>query len=322
MDLTVRQEPTGTGTLRVLDLSNIQDQHARSLSAFFEMVDEHDLPPPHLLDGFVFGIIFYAMRLGQGIRVHGAMSLDALRNLNEFQEAWTLWKGDRYKKVDILPDELVESSAVSPAPEALAAFSGGIDSIFTVLRHANAKLGTASYALKRSLVMVHGFDVPLNDHYQLDSLRKRVRPFVDEMNLSLRLIRTNLKKLELQVWQDSFTAQLACCLHNYSHECGYGLIGSSEPYDGLVLPWGSNPATDYLLSGAAFRIVHDGAGYSRTQKVEEIIKNSTATAVAKVCWEGTETYKNCGVCEKCVRTQLNFLAAGEPMPACFDAPLD
>ena len=70
------------------------------------------------------------------------------------------------------------------------------------------------------------------------------------------------------------------------------------------------------------RIVHDGAGFSRTEKVAYIATNRTASKVVKVCWEGKELHKNCGVCEKCIRTQANFLAVGVTHPACFDAPLD
>jgi hypothetical protein len=44
--------------------------------------------------------------------------------------------------------------------------------------------------------------------------------------------------------------------------------------------------------------------------------------VLKVCWEGKEFHKNCGVCEKCIRTQANFLAVGVTRPPCFDAPLN
>jgi len=70
------------------------------------------------------------------------------------------------------------------------------------------------------------------------------------------------------------------------------------------------------------RIVHDGAGYSRTEKVVEIATHKTATRVLKVCWQGQETFKNCGNCEKCIRTQLNFLAAGVSHAPCFDFAFD
>lgn len=170
--------------------------------------------------------------------------------------------------------------------------------------------------------MVHGFDVPLNKPEQFESLQCRTEPLLSELGIELKTIRTNLKELELQGWEDSSMTQLAGCLHNYSHQFSYGLVGSTESYDALILPWGSNPATDHLLSGAALSIIHDGAGYSRTAKVEQIARHATAASVVKVCWEGQETSKNCGECEKCVRTLLNFLAVGVSNPPCFSKPLD
>jgi len=101
----------------------------------------------------------------------------------------------------------------------------------------------------------------------------------------------------------------------------FGVIGSSEPYDSPVPIWGSTPATDYLLSGRGFSIVHDGAGFSRTEKVKSLARNASARRSIKVCWEGAHQGRNCGVCEKCIRTKLNFLAVGVTFPECFDEGL-
>ena len=322
MDLRLSQEETTHGTRRTILLSNVVDKGRDNVAISFDMVNERNLPVPEILDGFVVGIIFYAMRLGQNVRVHGVMSVEALRNLNEFQEAWTLWKGAHYTKVEIIPNDVKGGNTTARRDDTIAAFSGGVDSIFTLLRHSTGTLGLASYPVRRSVLMVHGFDVPLREPGKFQALKERTAPLLRELNLQVRMIRTNLKEVGLQDWEDSFLSQLACCLHNYSHEFGHALVGSSEPYNALVLPWGSNPATDYLLSGSALRIVHDGAGYSRTQKVETIARNELASKVVKVCWEGKETHKNCGTCEKCVRTRLNFLAVGVADPGCFDTPLD
>lgn len=322
IDLRTTQQRTRQGTLRTLYLENMADRARPRLEIFFEMIGEEDVLPPNVLDGFVFGTIMGAMRLAQDVRVHGPVSRDALLNLNEFQEAWALWKPQTYKKVQIIPLEIVDSLPRPAKTEAIAAFSGGVDSVFTILRHNRKQLGNASYPLDGCVLMVHGFDVPLDLPQHLDALKNRTKPLLDELNLKLLTIRTNLKAVKLQHWEDSFMPQLACCLHNYSHRFSYGVAGSSEPYDALVLPWGSNPATDHLLSGAAMRIVHDGAGYSRTEKVAQIATHKTATRVLKVCWQGHETFKNCGHCEKCIRTQLNFLAAGISHAPCFDLPFD
>jgi hypothetical protein len=90
----------------------------------------------------------------------------------------------------------------------------------------------------------------------------------------------------------------------------------------MINTWGSTPATDYLLSGDDLEIVHDGAGYSRTEKIGYITKTPSAVSSLSVCWEGQQENGNCGVCEKCIRTRLNFLAVGVPEPDCFNGPLD
>jgi hypothetical protein len=322
MDLRVSQEPIETGTRRVIHLDDEVGKGRGKVEVFYEMVGEHDIPAPRLLDGFLFAVIFYAMQTGQNVYVHGSLSADALRNLNELQEAWCLWKGNRYTKVKIDASQITDYNEVLTSRSAIAAFSGGVDSIFTLLRHATGDYGAASYPLRKDVLLVHGFDVPLQSPEHLDALKERTAPLLKELNLGIRVIRTNLKELGLQDWIDTFGAQLASCLHNYSHEFCYGLVGSSAPYDALLLPWGSNPATDHLLSGAALRIVHDGAGYSRIEKVKQIARNTTAAHVVKVCWEGKQTFKNCGNCEKCIRTRLSFLAVGVPNPPCFETPLD
>ena len=318
MELFLSQKSISEGTRRTIRLVNPDVQP--DIEIFFDLIGETP-PEPQVLDGFVSGIIFYAMRLGQPLRVHGPLTKDALCNLHEFQEAWVRWKPRIYRKVEVIPSEIVMPQ-IGVNRRAIAAFSGGVDSVFTIMRHNRDQLGNASYPLRHSVLMVHGFDIPLSSPDQFVLLKERTKPLLDDLNLKLLTIRTNLKEANLQDWEDSFMAQLACCLHNYSHIFYYALVGSSEPYDGLVLPWGSNPTTDYLLSGGTMRLVHDGAGFSRTEKVAYIANDRTASRVLKVCWEGKETHKNCGVCEKCIRTQANFLAAGVTRPACFDAPID
>lgn len=115
----------------------------------------------------------------------------------------------------------------------------------------------------------------------------------------------------------SFSAQLSCCLHLFSEHFSDALVASSESYQDMFLPWGSTPATDFLLSGNNMRIIHDGAGYSRTEKVQRIAANKMASTYIKVCWQN-KSMDNCGQCEKCYRTRLNFLAVGKKQVDCFE----
>jgi hypothetical protein len=309
--LAVFQEQRAEGTRRRLCLTETTD--GRPLDIYFDFVGE-SFPEPFVLDGFVNAVIFYAMGSGQDIRVDGRMTRSALLNLATFQEAWCRWRPGVYKPVRIEPQSLVDDPPRAP-PRSIAAFSGGADAIFTALRHAGDP-----YALD-SVLLVHGFDVPTDRPDQFGKLVERVRPFLDHLKLRPRIVRTNIAELRFQDWLDSFLAQLSCCLHSFSHEFRFGLTGGGEPYDALVLPWGQNPCTDYLLSGDGFSIVHDGAAFSRTEKIAAIARDPVATKAIKVCWEAPDLSTNCGVCEKCVRTRLNFKAVGIDNPSCFDGEL-
>lgn len=311
MRLSVSQEQHVDGTRRRLRLTETRD--ARPVEVYFDFVGE-SFPEPVILDGFVNAVIFHAMGSGQDIYVDGRMSRSALLNLRAFQEAWCRWKPNVYKPVKIEPQSVIDDPPRAEA-QSIAAFSGGADAIFTALRHADDE-----YALK-SVVMVHGFDVPTDRADQFSKLVERMQPLLRRLNLRARIVRTNIAELRLQDWLDSFLAQLSCCLHNYSHEFRFGLTGGGEPYDALVLPWGQNPCTDYLLSGDNFSIVHDGAGFSRTEKIALIAQDPVATRAVKVCWHAADLSTNCGTCEKCVRTRLNFRAVGVDSPSCFEGDI-
>jgi len=311
MHLSVAQEGRSDGTRRTLRITDTTD--GRVIDAYFDFIGE-SFPEPFVLDGFVNAVIFYAMGSGQDVFVDGPMTRSSLLNLAAFQEAWSCWKPDIYRPIKIEPTSIADDAPRGQA-QTIAAFSGGADAIFSVLRHADDQ-----YALS-SAMLVHGFDVPTDRADYLNLLIERVRPLLDSLNMRPRIVRTNLAELRLQNWHDSFLAQLSCCLHNYSHEFRYGLTGSGEPYNALVLPWGQNPCTDHLLSGDGFSIVHDGAAFSRTEKIEAIARDPIATKAMKVCWSAADRSKNCGICEKCVLTRLNFKAVGIDNPSCFDGEI-
>jgi hypothetical protein len=166
--------------------------------------------------------------------------------------------------------------------------------------------------------MVHGFDIPIHDQEGFSELVTRTDGLAKNLGVPIRIVRTNLRNKTQLNWEHSFGASIACVLHQFSHKSNSGLLASgSSYYERLPTIWGSSPATDFLLSGLAFTLIHDGATFSRTEKVQSISKYPIARAALKVCWEGVSTGRNCGKCEKCIRTKLNFLAIGINKPECF-----
>lgn len=297
------------------------EPQAINIEIFYEFDRVMPWSDETMMDGHVLPILLYAMSIGKTLRVHGPLSHGIMRNIEELQLIWRLWKPTIYKKIDIIPDRIADVRRGAGQDKAIAAFSGGVDATFTALRHTRTLPEKVRYPLS-DVLMVHGFDVAVDNTRDFNDLMLRVTPLLDELHLNLHTIRTNSKTLGLQNWEDSFALELSGCLHMFSDDFQFGLVGSSEPYNGLVLPWGSSPVTDYLMSGDKFEIVHDGAGFLRTEKVAEVAKNVIACTTLKVCWEGSVQSGNCGHCEKCVRTQLNFLAAGCKIPPCFPPGFD
>src|SRR5579862_4345002 len=150
MRISVSQERRSDGTRRTLSITDTTD--GREIAVYFDFIGE-SFPEPLVLDGFVNAVIFYAMGSGQNIVVDGPMTRSSLINLAAFQEAWSCWKPDIYKPIKIEPSSIADDAPRGPA-KTIAAFSGGADAIFSVLRHAGDL-----YAVN-SVMLVHGFDVP------------------------------------------------------------------------------------------------------------------------------------------------------------------
>ena len=123
-------------------------------------------------------------------------------------------------------------------------------------------------------------------------------------------------------WEHVFVAAVVSALHFCKGECGVALVGSSEPYNSLVIPWGSNPITDHLLSSAAMEVVHDGAAFGRAAKIAAIAEWRAGCENLRVCWQGDHQGRNCGRCEKCQRTMFDFLCNRLPVPGCLPQEID
>jgi predicted O-methyltransferase YrrM len=267
-------------------------------------------------DHFLLGTIFLAMQNQADLVIHGTVSPSLLRNLEEFQKAWECWLPQRYKKIEVSAEKEKEESVSHAGNDAVAAFSGGVDSIFTVFRHRTGSCGRLRRDIRLG-VMVHGFDIPLNQPQVFDRALRRSALLLDSVGVETVAVTTNFRDLGLS-WEDCYGAALASCLVLFQGHFSCGLKGSGEPYQSLVLPWASNPVTDYLLSTGSFQIIHDGAGFTRTEKVRDIACWPEAMKLLRVCWQGQQLDRNCGSCEKCVRTILNFRVNGLALPECFE----
>jgi len=281
---------------------------------------EREAELTHLADPFVLGILQIAMHEGEDLLVHGTVSPSLLRNLEDFQLAWAVWKPDYYRTINISASE--EQEICNPKRhEAICCFSGGVDSCFTAYRHARAVSTCYPYPLK-SAVLVQGFDIPLKENEYYESAFAKVKYQLDSLNIGLYRVSTNFKELSV-FWPHAFGTGVASILSLFQGRYRTGLIAQGVPYSSYQnLVEGSNPMTDPLLSSNSFRIVPDGGGFQRWEKIKLISNWQEGMEHLRVCWEGEKKDSNCCDCEKCIRNILTFRALGLSLPKAFSIDPD
>ena len=279
------------------------------------------LPPPPVLDSLLGGPLLWAAMSGQDVVVHGPVSAGALYNLNQLLEIRQRLSPERYPRViELRPDSVIEVGRNPDEPsKAIAALSGGLDSTFTAVRHGLGLAGEATIPIA-AIVMVHGFDAPLDRPDQFDAMRRRAEPTIKLVGAPFFIVRTN-SKLNSRTWPQSAIPLTVAALSHLGHMAPIAMVSSGAPY-GIPRFSVSHPtAVEALSSGDWLRVVTDGSGFERAEKVEILSQYPAVLPSIKVCWAGDDPGKNCGVCEKCVMTRLNFLAAGIRDAPCFDTPL-
>ena len=287
---------------------------------WFRFPDSITAPDDHDADSYLIAALFVAMESKRKLIINGQITKTLLVNLTEMMYAWQSWLPNTYRVIEIEADTIVErASQQSPDifNKTLSAFSGGVDATFTVWAHTQKKLGALSREITSS-VLVHGFDIPLKDEQAFQNAYTRSQTTLDSLQIKLIPLKTNFREVITTNWEHTCAAALAAACSNLKSIAGHLLIGSSEPYNALFIPWGSSPITDHLLSSDAFKIIHDGAAFTRTDKIRHIAEWPEGLKNLRVCWVGEHKDKNCGQCEKCVRTALNFKAHNLPVPDCFD----
>lgn len=318
------QEPTVKSNDLITVSATIEVPNQERNSLWYRLPDKHNSLLTSSCDPFVVATIFMVMTQGVDVVVHGEVSPSLLQNLAEFQTAWACWRS-HYKQVEITAEVEREQPTNNRTPKTISTFSGGVDSCFTAFRHAKKLCGRLQRPLKAGL-MIHGLDIPLNEQQYFDNAAEKSSWTLASLGLELITMATNFRSFK-QDWEDAFGVAIASCLMLLQGGYDSGLIPSSIPYQDMNLyskqiSYGSNPITDPLLSSRSFQIIHDGAGFTRIEKVKQIAQWPTALQNLRVCWQGEQKDRNCGHCEKCIRTILNFRVAGLGLPPCFERDID
>jgi hypothetical protein len=301
------EDPLQKGDL--VELAATLEKNSRERQRIWFRLSFSQFPVPSgNLDSFVLAVLFTLMEEPADLEIHGEVSPSLLFNLAEFQKAWALWLPQKYHSVELLAETERDLPRVEKN-EAIMGFSGGVDSAFTAWQHRMTPPDRQPWKLVAG-VMVHGFDIPINQPDVFARAAEKSRIMLSSIGMELIPVYTNLRELHNE-WDDSHGTALAACLMMFHGRFNTGLIASSDIYKDLILPWGSNPLTDRMLSNNAFEIIHDGAGTDRIEKVMQLSRWPEAKHNLRVCWEGQNKDRNCCRCQKCVANILIINAVGQ-----------
>ncbi|MFZ9201396.1 MAG: hypothetical protein ACO23N_03075 [Opitutales bacterium] len=206
----------------------------------------------------------------------------------------------------------------------LMLFSGGLDAMATFLRRRDER---------PSLVTVLGGDIRLDQSREWRECMEHIRDEPVLKGFERLVVESNFREfyhlpvverhLHANWWGSvQFGTGFICLLIPLARRRCSGVIYIASSIEG-VSSVGSSEAVDSLVHWGGGACHHDSAGVPRPAKARELVAAARRLGVpirVRVCWMQPEGWLNCGRCEKCLRTAINFIAAGAD-PERFGVPM-
>ena len=191
-----------------------------------------DLPPVSGAGPAAVGLMPWALANVDRIHLVGAVDRRLVANLEEYGDYWSMWLPKLFSPVEISADELLD---VQPGPNtAVAAFSGGVDGTYQLIANQEERLGARSLPIAAA-VLVHGFDIPIEDTAGFGRAVQAARPICEQFRVELLTVRTNWRQFSPD-WEMSFAAGVTSALHHYADFAGTGLLAPDEQYNVTPVP--------------------------------------------------------------------------------------
>lgn len=249
-------------------------------------------------DIFLIASLIPAMKLGENLHIEGEISKKLSINIEKVQDIISTWYPEM-KRIKIQAT-VSEDSEMDLRGDVASFFSGGVDSFYTLLKHAGEIT---------KIIYVDGYDVWLKEKKYLDMVHGRIDEIAKEFNKEVIYVSTNIHEFsEMFVdWSHHYfgtaLGTVACLLSN---SIGKVYIPASHSYKYLV-PAGSHPLLDILWSTEKVEVIHDGCEATRNDKIKSIYSNPIVLKYLRVCTgERIVGRDNCGKCMKCIGTMIGL----------------
>lgn len=256
-------------------------------------------------DGFVTTVMLVAMYAGEDLTVRGPVSQKLAYNLHEYRIILNAWAPKLFQMVDLQFEKLETTPVVKSRPAVASAFSGGVDSFYTLWCHLEQNQAIPEARLTHGL-FVHGLDLRLDDSDNYRATAEIYGSLYRELGLELMFATTNAYQFsEFRIdWTLFDGPPLIGAAMLMSPFLRRFYMPSGMPSYLQLVPQASSPLIDHLLSTESLEVVHHGASVNRVQKLAVLTQWPATYHRLRVCSDKRRLHglQNCSSCHKCYRT--------------------
>ncbi len=274
-------------------------------SCWFAFPEDYEPYLTSRSDPFAVAMIQTSQYLGENLEIRGELSERLAYGLHQYGSIFHLWNPKWFDPPHLAFDKLVQP--IAPANRlVMTAFSGGVDSFYTLQCHLPENQPIPSYQLQAGL-FIHGMDIRF---YEADDYRRAYSTFQKMFTqLGLQLFQARINgyffwEHRLR-WEYVHGGQLIATALCFSEKINRFYIPSTHCYN-YLLHNGTSPITDHWLSTETVDIVHHGSEKNRFEKLEKISLWELPQNYLRVCTDALKRdgINNCSQCNKCLRTMI------------------
>ena len=260
-------------------------------------------------DPFAAALLPMAQTTHEDLHIEGPISPRLINGMREYQQAMSLWYPDLMQPVKITASIQEALPQEDAGQHCVTLFSGGVDSAYTLMSHLPEYERIPAYQVKSAL-FVHGLDIPLQNKASYTNSLKIFETELSPLGVEVIPCATNMHYftsglLNWEIAHGGITIASGLVLDKWINTL---LIPASDTIEYLI-PWGSSPMIDHLLSTETVKVVHHGITTLRINKVAAISSWQPAHNFLRVCTDenNRSAVNNCSKCEKCVCTMTMLL---------------
>jgi hypothetical protein len=194
--------------------------------------------------------------------------------------------------------------------------SGGIDSLALFVQNQLDHPAGSPYRFEVAIAVVgiqrHRWLEPSTIAGQLTTAAEQLEPVGRALGVKVVPVATNLRTLDPSTWFWQYELQgaaLAGIAHLFSSRVSSVSIAGTWKISHLDR-WGSHPLVDPGYGSHEIKVLHEQAHLGRLEKTRIVASRADLQAHVNVCNRSDGGDRNCGRCEKCLRTMLALEALG------------